>query len=347
MPTTVSISSSHTTIIAEAGVNHNGDLQTAYRLIDAAAAAGVDFVKFQTFKAERLVSKSAEKANYQRENDLAAGEESQYTMLKALELDQETHVKLDNYAKGRGISFFSTAFDLESIDLLDEMGLPMHKVPSGEITNLPYLRRIAEKGKPVILSTGMSTLGDIERALSVLIDKLPRDLITVLHCNTQYPTPMGDVNLRAMQTIGNAFGVNVGYSDHTLGIEVPTAAVALGAVCIEKHFTLDRNMEGPDHRASLEPDELTAMVKAIRNIELALGSTLKEPSNSEKQNIVVARKSIHTARPLPADHLLMHEDLLMIRPGDGLSPMLADEVVGRRTRTPLEAQTKLSLDLLR
>lgn len=330
-----------TLIIAEAGVNHNGSIETAKLLIDAAAAAGVDYVKFQTFKTEQLVSRTAAKADYQVENTGDAAE-TQFEMIKKLELDRGTHEELIAYCKTKNITFFSTAFDLDSIDLLDGFDLELWKIPSGEITNLPYLRKIAALGKPTILSTGMSNLSDIEAALAVLLaNGLRRDQVTVLHCNTEYPTPMTDVNLRAMNTIAEAFNVAVGYSDHTLGIEVPIAAVARGAVCIEKHFTLDRKMEGPDHRASLEPGELKAMVVAIRNIESALGSTLKKPSPSETKNIPIARKSVHTAKALPAGHVVTAEDLEMKRPGDGISPMELDNLIGRTIRYDLPAETKL------
>ncbi len=333
---------SRTLIIAEAGVNHNGRLELAKELIDAAAAAGADFVKFQTFKTEQLVSKAAAKAAYQVKNTDNAGE-SQFEMIKKLELDAKTHELLMVHCKQRGIRFLSTAFDLESIDLLAGLGLELWKIPSGEITNLPYLVKIAQQGQTTILSTGMSTLADIEGALEVLLTNgLSREQITILHCNTEYPTPMEDVNLRAMNTIADAFGVSVGYSDHTLGIEVPIAAVARGAICIEKHFTLDRNMEGPDHRASLEPPELAAMVRAIRNTETALGSTLKQPSPSERKNVAVARKSIHAARELPEGHILTGADLVMIRPGDGISPMLSAQVIGRRLREPLRENEQLT-----
>jgi len=336
-----------TLIIAEAGVNHNGSLDLARQLIDVAAAAGVDFVKFQTFKTEKLVSKQAVKAAYQVENT-GDGAESQFEMIKKLELDRDTHDILIAYCATKNIRFFSTAFDLDSVDLLEELGLPLYKVPSGEITNLPYLRKIAGLGKPVILSTGMCTLSDIEAAIRVMLEAgLRRDALTVLHCNTEYPTPMADVNLRAMTTIGRAFGVKVGYSDHTLGIEVPIAAVALGAVCIEKHFTLDRNMEGPDHRASLEPAELKAMVAAIRNIETALGDGIKAPSASEAKNMVIARKSVHLTESLPAGHILTAADLAMKRPGDGISPMDMQLVVGRTLAADLPAETKIEYSHLR
>lgn len=316
-----------TLIIAEAGVNHNGSLENAKKLIDVAVEAKVDFVKFQTFKAEKLVSKSAKKADYQI--DTTGKEEGQYQMIKKLELNREMHETLIQYCKAKGIKFLSTAFDLESIDLLMELGIEIFKVPSGEITNLPYLEKIGSLGKPIILSTGMSDLGDIEKAIKVLVENGAEqsDLI-VLHCNTEYPTPFQDVNLKAMNTIGSAFGVKIGYSDHTLGIEVPIAAVAMGAVCIEKHFTLDRNMPGPDHRSSLEPEELKEMVRSIRNIEVALGSTIKKPSESELKNVSVARKSIHTARDLKKGTKITREDIQMKRPGTGISPMDLELVLG-------------------
>lgn len=338
----------HTTlIIAEAGVNHNGSIELAKKLIDAAAEAGVDFVKFQTFKTEKLVSKAAVKADYQVSNTGDAAE-SQFQMIKKLELDAGTHRILIEYCAQKNIKFFSTAFDLDSIDLLEELGLPLYKVPSGEITNLPYLRKIAGLGKPVILSTGMCNMADIEAAIGVMIEAgMKRDDLTVLHCNTEYPTPMADVNLQAMNTIGQAFGVKIGYSDHTLGIEVPIAAVAMGAVCIEKHFTLDRTMEGPDHRASLEPNELKAMVSAIRNIEVALGDGIKRPSASEQKNMAIARKSIHLAEDLPAGHQITEADLAMKRPGDGISPMDLHIVVGRTLAEPLAAETKIQYQHLK
>ena len=321
-------------IIAEAGVNHNGDLKTAFELIDAAAAAGVDYVKFQTFTAERLVSRKAPKAAYQEDNTGTKGE-GQFEMLKALELDDAAHDALIKYCNKKGVKFFSTAFDVQGIDYLAEKGLDLIKVPSGEITNLPYLRRVASKGLPVLLSTGMSDLADVEAALNVLLSKLDRKNITILHCNTQYPTPIADVNLRAMTTLADAFKVRVGYSDHTLGIEVPIAAVARGAVCIEKHFTLSRSLPGPDHRASLEPEELRQMVEAIRHIELALGDGIKRPSPSELPNRNVARKSIHTARELTGGSRLTENDLIMLRPGEGISPMEVDSLIGRKVRRDL------------
>jgi len=335
-----------TLIIAEAGVNHNGSLELAKQLIDAAADAGVDYVKFQTFKAEKLVSKSAKKAGYQARN-INDTDDSQFNMLKKLELDIDTHHLLIDYCKQKNIKFFSTAFDLESIDLLNSLGIDLFKIPSGEITNLPYLQKIGSLNKPVILSTGMATLAEIEAAVNVLEEAgTARKALTILHCNTEYPTPMHDVNLNAMLTIKEAFHVSVGYSDHTLGIEVPIAAVALGAVCIEKHFTLDRNMKGPDHKASLEPNELKKMVSSIRNIEVALGDGIKRPSPSELKNKEVARKSIHTASDLPADHVIQMENLAIKRPGNGIPPSMINQIIGRKTRVELEADDLLKWENL-
>lgn len=329
-------------IIAEAGVNHNGDMQIAKKMIDVAAEAGVDYVKFQTFKAEKLVSKTATKAEYQAEN--TGNDESQYEMIKNLELDRDKHEILIGYCEEKGIKFLSTAFDHDSVDLLVELGIDIFKVPSGEITNLPYLVKLAKTGKPIILSTGMADIGEIEDAIEVMIrNGVVRDSITVLHCNTQYPTPMCDVNLNAMNTIAQTFKVKVGYSDHTLGIEVPIAAVALGAVCIEKHFTLDRKMEGPDHRASLVPDELIEMVRSIRNIEQALGNGIKKPSTSEVKNIEIARKSIHIDRDLEKGHMLQMDDLIMKRPGNGISPMDIELVLGRKINKSLMMDSALRL----
>jgi N,N'-diacetyllegionaminate synthase len=315
-------------IIAEAGVNHNGSIDLAKKLIDAAVEAKVDAVKFQTFKATKLVSKDAQKAKYQKEN-MNDGDDSQFNMLKKLELDVDTHKELISYCKRKNIMFLSTPFDHDSIELLNDLGLEIFKVPSGEITNLPYLRHIGKLGKKVVLSTGMADIGEIEDALDVLTQAgTKKENIRVLHANTMYPTPMEDVNLKAMVTIGNTFDVAYGYSDHTLGIEVPTAAVAMGASCIEKHFTLDKTMEGPDHKASLEPDELKAMVKAIRNIELALGSSIKKPSKSETPNISVARKSIVANCDIKKGEILREDKLAIKRPSDGISPMRWDEIVG-------------------
>ena len=280
-------------IIAEAGVNHNGDISKAFQLIDAAVAAGVDYVKFQTFKADNLVSKNAKKADYQIQNT-KNDSDSQLDMLKKLELSHSQHEKLIKYCKEKNIEFFSTAFDLESMDYLASIGLKLVKIPSGEITNLPYLKKAANLFDEVIISTGMSLMSEIGEALEVFLEGgIAKDKITILHCNTEYPTPMKDVNLKAMLSIEREFGVKVGYSDHTLGIEVPIAAVAMGATVIEKHFTLDKTLPGPDHAASLEPEELKAMCQSIRNIEEALsGSGIKEPSESEMKNIAIARKSI-------------------------------------------------------
>lgn len=327
-------------IIAEAGVNHNGDLDLAKKLIAEGAKAGADAVKFQTFKAETLVSKSAQKADYQK--NTTAVEESQFDMLKKLELDYGVHEELMAYAKEQGVMFLSSAFDLESIDLLVELGIELFKVPSGEITNLPYLRKTAQTGKPVVLSTGMSTLGDIEAALTVLRENGAED-VTVLHCNTEYPTPMKDVNLLAMNGIRDAFKVPVGYSDHTLGIEVPIAAVALGAEIIEKHFTLDKTMEGPDHKASLEPSELKAMVDAIRNIELALGDGVKRLSESEKRNAPIARKSLVALRDIAEGEEFTEANLTIKRPGTGLSPMQWDAVIGTRALRDYQADEVITL----
>ena len=314
-------------IIAEAGVNHNGSVDLAKKLINVASISGADAVKFQTFKAENLVSKDAQKADYQKQTTDAT--ESQFDMIKKLELDVVTHKELISYCQEKDIMFLSTPFDHESIDLLSDLGLQIFKIPSGEITNLPYLRHIGSLNKKVILSTGMADIGEIEDALDVLYKAgTTKENITVLHANTMYPTPMEDVNLKAMKTIGNTFDIAYGYSDHTLGIEVDIAAVAMGASCIEKHFTLDNTMEGPDHKASLEPDELKAMVKAIRNIELALGSSIKKPSKSEIPNIKVVRKSIVTSKYIKKGEIFTEENLAIKRPGNGINPMRWDEVVG-------------------
>lgn len=333
----------HVLIIAEAGVNHNGSMELARQLIEKAAEAGADIVKFQTFKASKLVTQSAKQAEYQKAN-LQGNDDTQYGMLKKLEMDEAMHLELMAYCKQCGITFLSTGFDEDSIDLLDKLDVPFYKIPSGEITNKPYLQHIAKKGKPVVMSTGMSTIDDIRDAMNVLTDAgLDLSKIAVLHCNTEYPTPMEDVNLLAMHHIRDTFGVKVGYSDHTKGIEVPIAAVALGAEIIEKHFTLDRTMEGPDHKASLEPDELKAMVKAIRNIELAIsGSGEKEITNSERPNVQVVRKSIHISSTIRSGEIVQSKFLIMKRPGDGISPMLIDRIVGRTVRFDLEPEHKLS-----
>ena len=314
-------------IIAEAGVNHNGSIELAKKLIDVASDAGADAVKFQTFKAEKLVSKNAQKAQYQKETSDA--DESQFAMIKKLELDLETHKELMAYCKDKEIMFLSTPFDLESIAMLDDLGLKIFKIPSGEITNLPYLRAIGALKKQIILSTGMATMAEIGAALNILTQAgTPKQNITVLHANTMYPTPMEDVNLRAMPNIGKTFEVEYGYSDHTLGIEVDIAAVVMGASVIEKHFTLDKTMQGPDHKASLEPDELKAMVQGIRNIELALGSEIKQPSPSEIPNMQVARKSIVAAKEIKKGEILTVENLTVKRPGNGMNPMQWDKILG-------------------
>ncbi|MDM1352182.1 N-acetylneuraminate synthase [Myroides marinus] len=318
-----------TIIIAEAGVNHNGDLNNAFLLIDKAVEAGVDYIKFQTFKAEALVSKKAEKAEYQIANTKNESD-SQLDMLKKLELSIEDHERIIDYCNQKGIQFFSTAFDLESLNYLSEIGLDLVKIPSGEITNLPYLRKAAMLFNKVILSTGMCTFNEVEDALNVFLKEgISKENITILHCNTEYPTPMLDVNLKAMNTIEQKLGVQIGYSDHTMGIEVPIAAVALGATVIEKHFTLDRTMPGPDHIASLEPNELKAMVAAIRNIELAIaGDGVKEPSESEKKNIAIARKSIVAKCTITKGQIFTEENITVKRPGSGISPMKWDSVIG-------------------
>lgn len=321
----------HTLIIAEAGVNHNGCIEMAMKLIEAAANAGADFVKFQTFKADSLVSKTAKKAAYQQKN-FNDGDDFQYVMLKNLELNEAAHLELINHCKKCNIRFLSTGFDKESIDFLDSLNIPFFKIPSGEITNKPYLQHIAGKGRPVILSTGMANMDEIKAAVFVLVENgVHQEQITVLHCNTEYPTPMADVNLKAMLQIRDELGVKIGYSDHTNGIEVPIAAVALGAEVIEKHFTIDRNLPGPDHKASLEPAELKAMVTAIRNIEKAVsGSGLKEPSPSEIKNKEIARKSIVAATKIEKGETFTGENLTVKRPGTGISPMLWDEVIGQK-----------------
>ena len=315
-------------IIAEAGVNHNGSLDLAKQLIDVAALAGVDAVKFQTFKAENLVSKNAQKAEYQKQT--TDGEETQFEMIKKLELDVAAHDELIAYCATKNIMFLSTPFDLDSISLLDKLGMNIFKIASGEITNLPYLRKIGGLNKQVILSTGMANMSEIKAALDVLTTAgTDKQNITILHANTMYPTPMQDVNLKAMNTIGTEFDIAFGYSDHTLGIEVDIAAVAMGASVIEKHFTLDKNMAGPDHKASLEPDELIAMVAAIRNIELALGSPIKRPSPSEQPNMAIARISLVANGNIKAGEVFTAQNLAIKRPGTGINPMLWDEYIGQ------------------
>ncbi len=331
-----------TLIIAEAGVNHNGSIELAQQLVDAAVAAGVDYVKFQTFKAEKIASRNATKASYQQKTTNAS--ESQLAMLKKLELSKEDHLSLIEYCSKKNIQFLSTPFDLESIDLLKELGIRLGKIPSGEITNLPYLRKMAKTFPQLILSTGMATMKEIEEALNVLLNTgANKNSIVILHCNTEYPTPFEDVNLLAMPSIGKKFGVSFGYSDHTKGIEVPIAAVALGAVVIEKHFTLDRNMEGPDHKASLEPQELIEMVNSIRNIEKAVGSGVKEPSPSELKNITIARKSIVAATNINKGEIFTEGNLTVKRPGSGISPMQWDAVLGKKASRDFEADELIEL----
>lgn len=315
-------------IIAEAGVNHNGDMDLAKRLVDAALDAGADMVKFQTFNAERLATQDAAKAGYQK--NTTSETESQFDMLRKLELSTKMHEDLIFYCKKQKIEFFSTAFDIPSLDYLSALGFQRYKIPSGEITNLPYLRHIGAFAKPIILSTGMANMGEIEAALDILEKAgTPRHLITILHCNTEYPTPMNDVNLHAMCNIRDAFGVKVGYSDHTKGIEVPIAAVALGATVIEKHLTLDRTMDGPDHMASIEPDEFKAMVRAIRNIEDAMGDGIKRPSPSEIKNKPIARKSLVASKAIKAGECFSPDNVTVKRPGTGINPMRWDEIIGQ------------------
>lgn len=331
-----------TIIIAEAGVNHNGDIETAKRLIDVAAEAGVDYVKFQTFKANKIVTKQAKRADYQNNN--TKDSDTQYEMLKKLELNEESHHLLIKYCNHKGIKFLSTGFDLDSLEFLNKIGIKLAKIPSGEITNYPYLKKVAQLYSDIILSTGMSDMDDINEALAILLKfGVKKENITILHCNTEYPTPMLDVNLKAMLHIQTELNMKIGYSDHTLGIEVPIAAVALGARVIEKHFTLDRNLPGPDHRASLEPLELKQMVSSIRNIEEAIaGNGLKEPSNSEKKNIRIARKSIHLKRDIKEGEIINEEDIISLRPGDGICSMKWNEIIGNKVSKNLKAFHKLN-----
>ncbi len=331
-------------IIAEAGVNHNGDINLAKRLVEAAAEAGADYVKFQTFKADKLVVKNAGKADYQKANMPKEADESQLSMLKKLELSEEDHGELIDYCREKNIKFLSTAFDAESVELLKNLGVKLGKVPSGEITNLPYLELLAKSFERIILSTGMADLQEVENALEVLTNAgADKEKITVLHCTTEYPTPMRDVNLRAMRTIQEKCDVKIGYSDHTLGIEIPIAAVALGASVIEKHFTLDRTMEGPDHKASLEPHELAEMVRSIRNVEKGLGDRSKQPSESEKKNIQVARRSLVAARAIKKGEVFSAENLTAKRPGTGLSPMLWHKIIGQTAEKDFEADEMINL----
>ncbi len=339
-------SSPHTFIIAEAGVNHNGRLELALQMVDVAAEAEANAVKFQTFKAEKVISRFAPKAEYQKEN--TENDESQLEMVKKLELDEQAHRRLLDYCREKGIQFLSTPFDSESIDLLDRLGLNIFKIPSGEITNLPYLRKLGKLNKGIIMSTGMADLREIEDALVALMKSgTDSENITILHCNTEYPTPFDDANLKAIITMKATFpGIQIGYSDHTLGIEVPIAAVAMGACVIEKHFTLDRKMVGPDHGASLEPAELKAMVFAIRNIEKAMGNGIKKPSPSELRNKLIARKSIVAAKPIMKGGTFTTENLTVKRPGTGISPMHWDEVVGKIADRSYQADDLIVGDFL-
>ena len=331
-------------IIAEAGVNHNGDIDKAKRLIDKAVEANVDYIKFQTFKTELCISKNAVKADYQIENTQNSSE-SQLEMVKKLELSFEQFIELEKYCQQKGIKFLSTGFDTDSLNFLAGLGVKIAKIPSGEITNLPYLRQVASLFPEVIISTGMATITEIKDAVKVLTDNgVSKDKITVLHCNSEYPTPMEDVNLKAMLHIQRELGVPVGYSDHTLGIEVPIAAVALGATVIEKHFTLDKTLPGPDHKASLEPDELKAMVSAIRNIEKAIGgSGLKEVSKSEEKNKPIARKSIVAATNIAKGEVFSTKNLTVKRPGIGISPMQWDEVIGKEAKQSFQEDDLIEL----
>lgn len=316
-------------IIAEAGVNHCGDIKIAKKLVDVAVNAGADIVKFQTFKAKNLVTKNAKKADYQIET-ISSRSRTQYEMLLNLELSEKMHHDLIKYCKIKKIKFLSTAFDIDSAKFLNSIGQDIFKIPSGEITNYPYLVEIGSYSKKIFLSSGMSNLDEIKDAVNLLKSSgTRREFITVLHCNTEYPTPFDDVNLRAMKTIGKALNLKYGYSDHTLGIEVPIAAVALGASVIEKHITLDRKMEGPDHRASLEPNELVNMVKSIRNIERSMGSTIKEASKSEKKNIEIVRKSLVAKKKISIGDVFTSENLTCKRPGNGISPMMWKYLIGK------------------
>lgn len=327
---------SKTIIIAEAGVNHNGSIELAKKLVDAAAEAGADYVKFQTFKANKIASKQAQKAAYQKQSTDVR--ESQLDMLKRLELDENAHLELITYCKEKNIAFLSTAFDFESIELLQKLGITLGKIPSGELTNLPFLRKMAKAFPEIILSTGMANMEEVKATINALFQAgTKKENLTILHCNTEYPTPFQDVNLKAMLTIEKELNVPIGYSDHTLGIEIPIAAVAMGAKVIEKHFTLDRNMEGPDHKASLEPSELKTMIASIRNIEMALSGTGdKLTSNSEQKNKEIARKSIVASKKIAIGEALTEENITVKRPGNGLSPMLWDSVIGQKAPKSFE-----------
>ena len=331
-----------TLIIAEAGVNHNGSLELAYKLIDAASEADADVVKFQTFKAENLVTQSAAKAEYQL--GTTDSKETQFEMIKKLELSHEMHIKIIDRCKERDIRFSSTGFDQESVDLLIKLGIDFLKIPSGEITNFPFLSDIGSRGLPIILSTGMCTMQEVKKALKILFNAgVKKSDITVLHCNTEYPTPMDDVNLRAMLTMADELDTKVGYSDHTLGIEVPIAAVAMGATVIEKHLTLDRTMEGPDHAASLEPHELKQMVSSIRNIEKALGGGEKSPSSSEERNKLIARRSIVAKKCIQEGEIFIEDNLTLKRPGDGMCASLLYEIIGKRSKKKYIKNEKIKL----
>lgn len=332
-------------VIAEAGVNHNGSFELAKKLIDSAAKSGADYIKFQTFKTELNISKTAKKADYQIENT-NNNVETQFEMVKKLELSFDDFKKIKEYCDKLNIGFLSTGFDFESVDFLDKLGMDYFKIPSGEITNKPLLKHIASKKRPIILSTGMANINEIKMALNILIKNgCKKNIITVLHCNTEYPTPYIDVNLNAMNSIHKLLGVNVGYSDHTLGIEVPIAAVAIGAQVIEKHFTLNKNLPGPDHKSSLDPDELKSMVLSIRNTEAAIsGSGVKEPSKSEIKNIDIARKSLYLKNDVTKGQLLIENDLITLRPGNGISPMQIENVIGRKLKKNLKRFTKLSFE---
>ena len=320
----------NTIIIAEAGVNHNGSIKIAKQLIDVAKKAGADFVKFQTFKAKDLVTDYAQKAEYQKTN--SKKNESQINMLKKLELSYESHIDLINYCNEVGIKFLSTGFDIDSVNMLNQLNIDFFKIPSGEINNIPFLRNFGRFEKPIVLSTGMSTMEEIRQALKTLMDSgVKKEQITVLHCNSEYPTPLKDVNLNAMLSIKKEFSIEVGYSDHTIGFETSIAAVAMGAKIIEKHFTLDVQMEGPDHKASLSPDGLCKMIKSIRNVEVLLGSKVKNPSESEAKNIQIARKSIVAKKPIKSGELFNENNLTTKRPGIGVSPVYWDKIIGTKS----------------
>jgi len=329
-------------IIAEAGVNHNGSLELARKMVEVAKDVGADAIKFQTFIGEKVISRFAPKAEYQKQT--TGKDESQLEMVKKLELDENAHITLMNYCKTKNIIFLSTPFDLDSIDLLNKLGLEIFKIPSGEITNLPYLRKIGKLNKKIIMSTGMAWMEEIETAINILVKSgTEKKKISILHCNTEYPTPYVDVNLRAMITLQENLKLPVGYSDHTSGIEVSIAAVAMGAVIIEKHFTLDKGMDGPDHKASLDPAELKSMVQSIRNVENALGSAIKAPSDSELKNIVIARKSIIAAKQINKGEIFTETNLTVKRPGNGISPMMWDELIGKTAKKDFKEDELIEL----